>query len=316
MKPGDATAVLVSNRDGVDHPSSVSGRVVDERTGCLSASGELAKWRADCAARATDIVGAQTSATMISHLTPDAAEAFIENSQFLWHQRFELAPGVYTPGTNDMGLFLDMADLPDDLHGASVLDIGTTNGGMAFELERRGASRVVAVDIYNAHRFGFAEIKQLLGSNVKYMQKTVYELPTVLSERFDIVLFLGVLYHLRHPLLALDVVRAVTCERAVIETAVCDGELGTAANVSIARFHRLDQLSGDSSNWFEPSVAMVTDWCMSSGLEPIDVRAWPETGPSRCMMTVIPTQSKPEYLEVSYELPLTCAIAGGHVLPG
>jgi len=252
---------------------------------------------------------------MNSHPTQQAAEAFVKNAEFLWHQRFELAPGVYTPGTNDMALFVDMAGFPEDLDGASVLDIGTTNGGMAFELERRGAGRVVAVDICDVSRFGFAQIKQLLGSDVEYVRKTVYELPSFLGEKFDIVLFLGVLYHLRHPLLALDAVRSLTRDRALIETAVCDGALGTVANASIARFHRLDELNGDGSNWFEPSVATFTNWCRSCGLEPIDVRTWPPEAPSRSLVTTVPTSGEPEYLGISYELPLTCTVATGYNLP-
>jgi tRNA (mo5U34)-methyltransferase len=178
--------------------------------------------------------------------------------------------GVYTPGANDIGFLLEQADLPDNIEGATVLDIGATNGGLAFELERRGAGRVVAVDIYSADWFGFEQIKSLLNASVEYLCASVYELPAKLDEQFDIVVFCGVLYHLRHPLLALDVVRALTRGRALIETAVCDRSLNEAASEPLVRFHRLDDLNGDGSNWFEPSVAALADLCRSSGLE--DVR--------------------------------------------
>ena len=134
-------------------------------------------------------------------------------------------PGVYTPGVNDIDFLLEQADLPEDVEGATVLDIGATNGGVAFELERRGAGRVVAVDIYSADWFGLEQLKALLNSRVEYLCASVYELPAKLDEQFDIVAFCGVLYHLRHPLLALDVVRALTRGRALIETAVCDRSL-------------------------------------------------------------------------------------------
>ena len=94
--------------------------------------------------------------------------------------------------------------------------------------------------------------------------------------------------YLRHPLLALDVVRALTRGRALIETAVCDRSLGEAAGESLVRFHRLDDLNGDGSNWFEPGVAALAGLCRSSGLEPIGVSSWPAEAPGRCMMTAAP----------------------------
>lgn len=249
-------------------------------------------------------------------ISPQLADSFIRDAAFHWHQRFELAPGVYTPGANDIAFLLQAAELPDDLSGASVLDIGTTNGGLAFELERRGAGRIVAVDIYHANWFGFDQLKMVLGSRVEYVRASVYELPAKFDAEFDIVAFCGVLYHLRHPLLALDAIRALTRGRALIETAIRDRFLGDAAALPLIHFHRLDDLNGDASNWFEPSIAALGDMCRSSGLEPIEVTAWPPESPGRCMMIVTPTAGDPEYMGMSYELPLTCAVAPGHHLPG
>lgn len=253
---------------------------------------------------------------MRTDLSPQVAADFIREARFYWHQRFRLAPGIYTPGANDIGFLLEQAELPDDIEGASVLDIGATNGGLAFELERHGAGRVVTVDIYPADWFGFEQLKALLGSQVEYLRATVYELPGKLAEQFDIVAFCGVLYHLRHPLLALDAIRAMTSGRALIETAVCDRSLSEGAVEPLVRYHRLDDLNNDGSNWFEPTVVALADWCQSCGLEPIAVRSWPMEAPGRCMMTVKPTAGEPEYLGMSYELPLNCAVASGHRLPG
>ncbi len=249
-------------------------------------------------------------------ITPQAADAFIRDARFYWHQRFELAPGVYTPGANDIAFLLEAAQLPESIDGASVLDIGATNGGLAFELERLGAGRIVTVDIYSADWFGFEQLKKLLNSEVEYLRASVYELPSKLDEQFDIVAFCGVLYHLRHPLLALDVVRTLTRGRTLIETAIRDRFLGDAASLPLVHFHRLDDLNGDGSNWFEPSLAALTDWCRSSGLEPIKVQAWPVEAPGRCMVTATPTMGVPEYMGMSYELPLSCTVAPGYALPG
>lgn len=249
--------------------------------------------------------------------SPDAARVFVETADFYWHQRFELAPGVYAPGVNDVERLLGHACLPESIAGTSVLDIGTANGGVAFELARRGATRVVAVDIYDSGRFGFEQIRKFLGVSVEYLCCSVYELAARLGgEQFDIVIFFGVLYHLRHPLLALDALRSLVKGRALIETAVCDYLGGGGMNGSVVYFHRLDNLNKDASNWFEPSVAAVTDWCRSSGLEPACVKSWPDEAPGRCMVTAIPSAGAPEYLGLSYELPLKCTIADGYRLPG
>ena len=154
--------------------------------------------------------------------TRGRAAELAARTDFLWHQRFELVDGVYAPGVSDVEFLLDAAEVPMRLDGKSVLDIGTTNGGAAFVCERRGARRVVAVDIYDEHWFGFAAIREVLGSSAQHVRASIYELPEVLGEQFDVVLFWGVLYHLRHPLLALDNVRRLARGTVSIETAVSD----------------------------------------------------------------------------------------------
>jgi len=203
---------------------------------------------------------------------------------------------------------LETASVPADLSGASVLDIGTTNGGAAFLAERRGARRVLATDIVDQSHFGFESIRAALDSKVEFRQLSVYELSSALEEQFDYVVFWGVLYHLRHPLLALDNVRAVTAGTAYIETAVCDKELPGATESAIARFYRSDELGGDSSNWFAPNVRALLDWCSSCGLQPKSVSSWPDGAPSRAMVTGVPAEGIPEFQAVSYERPLTCSV--------
>ena len=250
--------------------------------------------------------GAKTSSTQ----TPSArdAERLIADSEFLWHQRFELAPGVFTPGTNDVGFLCATAGMPAQLDGESVLDIGTTNGGVAFELERRGAGRVVAVDILDANTFGFNAIRDLLGSRATHVQASIYELPELLQEQFDIVLFLGVLYHLRHPLLALDNVRRLTRHWAYIESAICDAELPQVAGESVVRFYRQRELGDDPTNWFAPSLTALSQWCESCGLEPVQIRAWPDGAASRGLVSARPTDGPPEWQRISYDQPLTARI--------
>jgi 2-polyprenyl-3-methyl-5-hydroxy-6-metoxy-1,4-benzoquinol methylase len=154
-----------------------------------------------------ELIKENPSKEEIDRMGKEVRPEFIERSEFIWHQRFELAPGVWTPGTSPVAWLCEMAQLPADLSGLTALDVGTTNAGTAFELERRGAARVVALDIYDPDWFGVRALSELLNSKVEYVQGSVYELSWRFAERFDIVIFWGVLYHLRHPLMALATAR-------------------------------------------------------------------------------------------------------------
>ncbi len=140
-----------------------------------------------------------------------------------WHQRWEVFKGIYTPGRNDVAVICDRAKLPTDLRGKRVLDIGAWHGCFSFECERRGAAEVIALTLESDDQVGFSRLKCAVDSKVvRFVQQSVYELdPSVLGE-FDVVLFFGVLYHLRHPLWAIDNIRKVCRGVALIETHVID----------------------------------------------------------------------------------------------
>lgn len=97
--------------------------------------------------------------------------------------------------------------VPDDLRGRTVLDIGCNAGFYAIEMKRRGADRVVGIDEDERYLAQARLACEVTGCDVELRQLSVYDVAR-LGETFDIVLFMGVLYHLRHPLLALDLVRA------------------------------------------------------------------------------------------------------------
>jgi tRNA (mo5U34)-methyltransferase len=242
--------------------------------------------------------------------TRDEAIRHAQRTDIVWFQRFELTPGVFTDGPSSIEFLDQNAGFPRRLEGKSVLDIGTCNGAVAFELERRGATRVVGVDIVDPDLYGFTATKELLGSNAEFLQASVYELPSLLDgERFDVVCLLGVLYHLRHPLLALDIVRELARDAVFIETAVCDAEFPKLVKHSVARFYRRDELHHDGSNWFAPTTGCLADWCRSAGLEVERLRAWPEDAPTRAMVSARVTDGSPEYLRISYERPLRVTTA-------
>ena len=124
-------------------------------------------------------------------------------------------------GIDDTPLRLARLDLPSSLAGRTVLDIGAWDGFFSFEAERRGAARVVAADYYAWHgigwgthqgKAGFTLARECLGSRVEDLDIDVMDLSPERVGTFDVVLFLGVLYHLRHPLLALERIASVTRE--------------------------------------------------------------------------------------------------------
>src|SRR5688572_4476279 len=98
------------------------------------------------------------------------------------------------------------AALPEDLRGKTVLDIGCNAGFYSIEMKRRGADRVVAIDFDEQYLVQAKFAAEVLKVAVEFHKLSVYDVAK-LCEKFDVVIFMGVLYHLRHPLLALDLIR-------------------------------------------------------------------------------------------------------------
>ena len=148
-----------------------------------------------------------------------------------WGQSIPLPPGIVTPGRVMPNLKIwPRLGLDENLKGKRVLDIGTWDGFYAFEAEKRGAE-VVAIDNCmrmqkpNEKQFGvignkgFETAKEILGSHVRYVDMSVYDISPAKIGCFDITLCLGLLYHLKHPLLALEKISAITNNMIIIETA-------------------------------------------------------------------------------------------------
>ncbi len=177
-----------------------------------------------------------------------------------WWHSFDLPDGRKIRGTNDLaGLKRRIATfpIPDDLSGKRVLDIGAWDGWFSFEMERRGAD-VVAVD--NVESANFLYLHRELRSKIDYRILDVYELTPEKLGRFDIVLFLGVLYHLKHPLLALEKVCALTKDFAAIGS-FTSPDTGPPA----MEFFEIDELGGQFDNWCAPNPACLVAMCRTAG---------------------------------------------------
>src|ERR1035438_2292246 len=160
----------------------------------------------------------------------------------LRYHSIELPDGSVLPGLQSVEHLrwrLRLFGLPDDLRGKRVLDIGAWDGWFSFECERRGAD-VVAVDCVALNTF--LEARELLNSRVEYLTFDVSELSVAKLGRFDIVLFFGVLYHLRHPLLGLEKVVELSTGLALIESYVIASEARTIP--AVMEFYERTELGG------------------------------------------------------------------------
>ena len=163
-----------------------------------------------------------------------------------WYHCIELPDGTVTPGAFDLRPSAKLVPLPADLSGKRCLDVGTWDGFWAFEMERRGAAEVVAIDIEDPERWdwpprerlsarrgglavlsdrkppgaGFAEAAAQLGSRARRVDRSVYELDPEADGRFDVVFVGSLLLHLRDPVAALDRIRRVCAGQAVIADTV------------------------------------------------------------------------------------------------
>jgi tRNA (mo5U34)-methyltransferase len=180
------------------------------------------------------------------------------------YHSLELNDGQVIPGLIDVAALrarVDAFPIPRDLKGQRVLDVGAASGWNSFEMERRGA-QVMAIDCVQYDELPIA--RELLQSAVDYRIADVTELAPETHGLFDYVLFFGVLYHLRHPLLGLEKVCALTRETAFIESYVTDA-VGEKSDECQMTFYEIDELGGQIDNWFGPTTKCLLALCRSAG---------------------------------------------------
>jgi tRNA (mo5U34)-methyltransferase len=205
-----------------------------------------------------------------------------------WYHSIDLGQGVVTPGVEDSALKLGRLKLPDSLAGRSVLDVGAWDGFFAFEAERRGAARVLATDSFSwtgagwGSKAGFQLARAALGSKVEDLDIDVMDLCPERVGIHDVVLFLGVLYHVRHPLLALERVASVTGEWLVLETVVDLLGFGRPAMA----FYPGRELNADPTNWWAPNLSGAEALLQEVGFERVQVVSPIPSAPYRAARAV------------------------------
>lgn len=208
-----------------------------------------------------------------------------------WRQRWEITPGVWTPGISEIDprYILSEFGVPEDLTGKRCIDIGAWDGPLSFEMERRGA-KVIAADIQDPDATAFNTARKILGSKVEYVQASVYDLPSILSEPFDIVVFRAVYYHLKNPLGAFEAISRIMKEGALLCTegealvfyaedlqgkpVFNDPHIAALANSDIPMmlFYPGNYKSGE--NWNVPNFACFKGWMQANSLEVVQKRIW------------------------------------------
>jgi len=230
-----------------------------------------------------------------------------------WYHSIELAPGVVTPGRAPVEVWneeLRKLRLPD-LRGKSVLDIGAYDGFFSFAAERLGASRVTALDHYvwftdmsgymedwrlsrrtgaplpppheSRHwrpqelpgRRPFDAARRLLGSQVEPVVGDFMTMELTSLGRFDVVLFLGILYHMEDPLRAMRRLANVTAPGglAVIETEAV--EFFGLADTAVCEFFPGNELNNDPSNWWAPNSRALEGLCRAAGFREVNLLVQP-----------------------------------------
>ena len=208
-----------------------------------------------------------------------------------WYHRVEVLPGVFTPGINDSDTVLAGLELPQDLSGARVLDIGARDGFFSLICEQRGAQRVVAVDHQDVNKTGFPILQEIFDSRVEYVTENVYDLSMEKHGKFDLVLCLGLLYHLRDPLHALSAIRQVCDSILYVESFVSDQELAgtspSALGVPVMRFYPRDELDGDPTNWWGPNSLCLKDMVEATNFSVL----WQRTTGNRSLLRSVVNNS-------------------------
>jgi tRNA (mo5U34)-methyltransferase len=221
----------------------------------------------------------------MSDLSPTEIQRIVASVPH-WHHIIHFPHGIAAPGAYDPRQLFDRLGL-SDLRGLRVLDIGTRDGYFAFACEHLGAE-VVAIDHIDPANTGFQAARRIFGSSVEYVQANVYTLQPEQLGTFDVILFLGVLYHLRHPLLALDRLRALSRGLLFVESLVCDQSVFTGlqrsqplaqlapglVDIPMAQFLPFGRFHPDWTNKWSPNIACLRALVEDSLFTVEDVQQW------------------------------------------
>lgn len=201
-----------------------------------------------------------------------------------WYHRIYLGHGVYTleaPTYPDWVWHRAKVVFPIDLKGASVLDVGCNAGYFSIQAKRRGAGRVVGIEPIEDHLKQAEVCRQIWGLDIEYLAMDAHQIDR-LQDTFDIVIFTGILYHLKNPLYVLEEVGRVCRDAIVVETEIMAESPGNVVYVrqgpyghtpiiacrkGIMKFIEGDELNSDGSNWWIPDTECVLGMLRTAGFK-------------------------------------------------
>jgi tRNA (mo5U34)-methyltransferase len=204
-------------------------------------------------------------------LAADAERKNKELAKLGYYHSIELPDGRIIPGFQTIETQrsrIAQFPIPQDLRGKRVLDIGAWDGWFSFEMERRGAT-VVAVDATKKTRF--LEAKAMMCSKVEHVVADICHLTPRDVGYFDIVLFFGVLYHLKHPMLALERVCELATDLVCVESYVTDEE--PSGTIPAMQFYEGTELAGQFDNWVGPNISCLMAMCRTAGFARVDFKS-------------------------------------------
>jgi tRNA (mo5U34)-methyltransferase len=201
------------------------------------------------------------------------------------------------------------ACLPEEFAGLSVLDVGCNAGFYAVELKRRGAARVLGVDSQRNLVRQAAFVRDVLGLDLEYRRMSVYDLDPRELGQFDVTLALGLVYHCKHLVLALERLFAVTRDLLVLETAIYppekspgsfDYEVGGLRPLlhPLAYVENPGEAKEAIYNWFLPGVEALTALLRNVGFDEVEV--FPATQDDRAVFACRKRAAYPDSRWISY----------------
>ena len=215
-----------------------------------------------------------------------------------WYHKIQLPYGIITPGWAPIDP--EAYKIPESLKGKRVLDVGSWDGYWSFEALKRGASEVVAIDDFSDYMGSldkrdrktwetFDLCRSALGYSedaCRRIEMSIYDVNAQRLGIFDVVFFFGTLYHLRYPLLALDLISSICKEEIYVESAILDdyspyqGGLGHgySGRQMLMEFYPGKEYGNNETNWWVPTLLCMMSMVKASGFG--NVEGWKLENPS------------------------------------
>ncbi|WP_425485430.1 TIGR04290 family methyltransferase [Chthonobacter rhizosphaerae] len=246
----------------------------------------------------------------MQHLSKDDIRARVE-ALGPWFHNLDLN-GVMTAPDHFLGDYPAVkwrrfeAAIPADLTGRTVLDIGCNAGFYSIEMKKRGAARVVGIDFDEDYLAQARFAAEVAGADIEFRQLSIYDV-AALGETFDVVIFMGVLYHLRHPLLALDLIHEHVAGDLLVFQSMQRGsnevepverdypftETAHFDKPGYPKMHFIEHdYSNDPTNWWAPNRACSEAMLRSAGFT---ILAHPEEEVFVCRRADAPTPNAAVY---------------------